>query len=98
MLHIVDSERSYGIKEIDLLSSFSQYLHRLLLYSIATKLCIAQSRQNTSHRLVCSRRTEQMGEVEGGPWGTGMRKDLVAFFQAVFPCPLGLQVGMVPIF
>lgn len=35
-----------------------------------------------------------MGEVEGGPWGTGMRKDLVAFFQAVFPCPLGLQGGM----
>lgn len=92
---MVDSERSYGIEEVDLLSSFSQYLQRLLLYSIATKLCIAQSRQNTSHGIVCSGRTEQVGEVEGGSWGPGMGKDLVAFFQAVFPCPLGLQVGMV---
>lgn len=39
-----------------------------------------------------------MDKVERCPWGTGMRKDLVACFQEVFPCPLGLRVGMVPRF
>lgn len=107
MLHIVDSEKTHRIEEMYLLSSFFQnfFTHRLLLYSISTELCIAQSRKNTSvvngcnsHRLLFSGRTEHMEKVEGCPWGTGMRKDLMALFQLELPCRLGLGVGMLPRF
>lgn len=80
MLHVVDSEKTFEIEEIDLFSSVLQYLfpHRLLLYSRPAELWIVQSRKSTSlvnginsHRLLSNRRTEPMGKVEGCPGELG---------------------------